>query len=86
MKDNRKKTLKKLSKFYERIKKAKFFKVTDEFFKSEHMPHFIQNIKIDKHPSWCRDMKVDTAYDGNDFIQNKITVRIDYTYPKYGNC
>jgi hypothetical protein len=78
----------KLKRFYKRERKAIWFKVTPEFVNDiRSLTMFINHKKsrLDKHPTWCRNISVQIGLDRDDFVKNLQTVRIDYTYPKYGN-
>lgn len=85
MEKNRRKVIRKIKRFYERERKAMFFKVSNEMLNdSKSMLMFINHKKsrLDKHPTWCRNIAVQTGLDLDDFVKNRSTVRIDYTYPK----
>jgi len=76
----------KIKKFYEREKKAKFFKVTSHDADIINSNIWYNILYLDVHPSWCRNITFKVFEDGLDFERMLKTVVINYTYPKYGNC
>lgn len=80
---------KKLKKFYWREIRYTYFKVSNEFLsyiKDESELAFMLNpISQEKRKGNAKDVIVKLGYDSDDFIMNRKTVRIEYTFPKYGN-
>lgn len=78
----------KINRFYERERKAYYFKVSSEAL--EDIPYMSAMINQEfnymvRHSGWCRNKSIKIGEDYNDFALGLKTVRIDYTYPKYGN-
>lgn len=89
MKKSEIKLRKKLNKFYERGIRCSWFKVSNQFLsdiKDESELAFMFNpMSKEKRKGKAKDIKVKLGYDSDDFIRDRKTVRITYTYPKYGN-
>jgi hypothetical protein len=81
---NRQKVIRKIKLFYNRGRKAVYFKVSNELLNDYTLINMTINdkiIRLDKHPTWCRNISVQIYFDKYDFVKSLSTVRIDYTYP-----
>jgi menaquinone-dependent protoporphyrinogen IX oxidase len=84
MEKNRQKVISKIKSFYKRGPKAVYFKVSNGMLNDTNFMNMIIKDtinRLDKHPTWCRDISVQIHFDKYDFTDLSI-VRIDYTYPK----
>jgi hypothetical protein len=81
---------KKLKKFYEREKKVSFTKISKDFVDNivaiSQISRQLDPRTFEKHPGAVKDIsKVEFGEDGNDFVNDMLSARLTYTYPKYGN-
>lgn len=88
MEKNKVKVTRKIKKFYQRERKLFWFKISNEILNDTELVRLLINDKktrLDKNPTWCRNISFKINLSGDDLIRNLKTVLIYYTYPKYGN-
>lgn len=88
MEKNRRKVIRKIKRFYQRDNKVKYHKMTNEMLNDTSFSTLIINSlksKVEKKQNWIRNIKVKIGVCKDDYVKNRQTVAIFYTYPKYGN-
>lgn len=74
----------KIIKFYERVNKALFIKLSSELVNNceAEIVSTIINNSIKDERSWIKNVRAEIGLHGDDFIKNLVTCVIKYTYPK----